>query len=797
MQKLNQGGAWLLPVLMTAFCSVAHAELKTLPGHVPPAVARLTPVGRLAGDRRLNLAIGLPLRDQAGLDKLLRGLYDPAGTNFHHYLTPPQFTERFGPSASDYQAVVDFARTNGLAITHTHGNRVLLDVSGRAADVERAFHITLRTYRHPVEAREFYAPDKEPTVAASLPVLDISGLSDYAKMRPMLHVSASAGAGASAGGSGPVGTYLGLDFRNAYVPGTTLDGSGQMVGLVEFDGYDPADIAAYEARAGLPNVPVLNIQLDGFDGSAGAGEAEVCLDIEMAISMATNAAQVVVFEAANDPNYWNDILNAMASSNQIRQFSSSWGYEYGTNYDLFNICSDEIFKEMAAQGQSFFQASGDGDAWTNPIWRPADSPYVTSVGGTTLAMTNSGGAYVSENVWNLGYNGTNGWSQNGNGYVGSGGGVSAVYHIPSWQTNVNMAANQGSATMRNIPDVALIADNIYVAHGSGVQDIFGGTSCAAPLWAGFMALVNEQAAILGRPSAGFINPAIYALAGTTNYNACFHDITVGSNAWSGSPNVFYAVPGYDLCTGLGTPAGTNLIAALAATSTFDSQQLVRDGGFETSYFTDWVLYGNGYFGGVIYNGVVSPYEGYDPAHSGYFWAILGDTSLAILQQALPTSPGRKYLLSFWFDNPSTGAGQVFEVNWNTNGLNTNTIYSVISPPAFSWSNLNYVVAATSTNTTLQFGAANPPNYFGLDDVGVTLIPTPNFSSVAAATNGIALTWTALANVGYLVQYSASLSPPAWQALGGSVTATNRTFTLVDTNFLAAPAQRFYRVSVWP
>jgi hypothetical protein len=140
---------------------------------------------------------------------------------------------------------------------------------------------------------------------------------------------------------------------------------------------------------------------------------------------------------------------------------------------------------------------------------------------------------------------------------------------------------------------------------------------------------------------------------------------------------------------------------------------------------------------------------------------------------------------------------VFEVNWNTNGLNTNTIYSVISPPAFSWSNLNYVVAATSTNTTLQFGAANPPNYFGLDDVGVTLIPTPNFSSVAAATNGIALTWTALANVGYLVQYSASLSPPAWQALGGSVTATNRTFTLVDTNFLAAPAQRFYRVSVWP
>jgi hypothetical protein len=320
-----------------------------------------------------------------------------------------------------------------------------------------------------------------------------------------------------------------------------------------------------------------------------------------------------------------------------------------------------------------------------------------------------------------------------------------------------------------------------------------------------MALVNEQAAILSRPPVGFINPAIYALASTTNYNACFHDITTGNNTSSNSPNQYYAVPGYDLCTGLGTPAGTNLIAALVATTTVDNQQLVRDGGFETGDFTDWILYGNTfttYPGGIyIYNGVESPYDPdpnrrYAVAHSGTYGAFLGDSTLAILAQTLTTIPGQEYLLSFWLNNPSGGSGQQFLVNWNTNGPTaTNTIYSWSSGVAFTWTNFNYVLAATSTNTTLQFGAANPPNYFGLDDVSVTVIPPPSFASLARAGNSLAITWNTLANVSYLVQSQTNLSQTNWSNLGSSLLAGTNTLTFTDTNDLLNSPQRFYRILV--
>ncbi len=181
---------------------------------------------------------------------------------------------------------------------------------------------------------------------------------------------------------------------------------------------------------------------------------------------------------------------------------------------------------------------------------PGDTPYITQVGGTTLTTTRPGGSWVSEAVWNWG------------GGIGSGGGISTQYPIPSWQTNINMTANQGSTTMRNTPDVALTANNVYV-RADGLNYNVGGTSCAAPLWAGFAALVNQQAAASGKPTVGFINPAVSALGATPAYPTAFHDITTGNNTSGSSPTRFYAVSGYDLCTGWGTSAGQNLINALA------------------------------------------------------------------------------------------------------------------------------------------------------------------------------------------------------------------------------------------
>ena len=135
----------------------------------------------------------------------------------------------------------------------------------------------------------------------------------------------------------------------------------------------------------------------------------------------------------------------------------------------------------------------------------------------------------------------------------------------AWQSGVSMTANQGSTTFRNIPDVALTADNVFVVADDGESGSVGGTSCATPLWAAFVALANEQAVANGRPTLGFINPAIYALGLSANYTNCFHDITTGNNTWSESPTNFYAVPGYDLCTGWGTPMGSNLVNVAGAT----------------------------------------------------------------------------------------------------------------------------------------------------------------------------------------------------------------------------------------
>ena len=298
------------------------------------------------------------------------------------------------------------------------------------------------------------------------------------------------------------------------------------------------------------------------------GEVEVSLDIEVAIAMAPALAKVVVYEG--DPNNFhpNDVLNRIATDNSARQISSSWTWTGGPE-----ATTDQIFQQMAVQGQTYLQCSTDFDAYPpgsvdSPFQfgTPADNPFVTSVGGTTLTMNGAGASYASETVWNWGVR--FGPSFDG---VGSSGGISSFYVIPSWQTNVNMPARGGSAANRNFPDVAMTGDDTLVIADGGVEFTgVGGTSIAAPLWGGFIALVNQQATNNNHSSVGFINPALYTIASGLNYAACFHDTRTGNNEWSGSPNLFVATNNYDLCTGLGTPTGTNLINALTAVGVTNS-----------------------------------------------------------------------------------------------------------------------------------------------------------------------------------------------------------------------------------
>ena len=535
----------MVGLLLLLAWPVRGEQRKTLPGHLPSPVLRMKAVRRLAPEASLSLALGLPLRNREALTNLLEQLYDPASPRYRHYLSSGQFTEQFGPTEAEYQAAMAFARANGLEVTATHSNRILLDVRGSVRNIERAFQTTLGVYQHPTEPRTFYAPQNEPSVPAGVPIQDLSGLDDFSPPRPLDLRRSTQLVTTNATGSGPGGNFMGKDFRAAYAPGVTNDGAGQVIGLFEFGAYYTNDIYMYETNAGLPtSIVVSNVLIDGVSGippGANADDGEQALDIDMAISMAP-AATVLVYEGNNG----NNIFNRMASDNLAKQMSCSFGYS------PMPASTEQIFQQFAAQGQSMFVASGDGGAYPSgpgAIMPQAEDPYLTIVGGTSLTTSGPAGRWLSESVWG-----------------GSGGGTSARWGIPSWQAGISMQTSQGSTTFRNIPDVAMLADTvIFWVYKNGTTGTVGGTSAAAPLWAGFTALINQEAVRQGKPPAGFLNPAIYSLGKASGipYRNAFHDVTTGNN------HKYNAVPGYDLCTGWGSPTGSNTISALAGTGTND------------------------------------------------------------------------------------------------------------------------------------------------------------------------------------------------------------------------------------
>ena len=519
-------------LLMSSAAVEANAQ-QVLLGHVPHAVASSHALSKLQDTTRLNIAIGLPLRNQNELDALLLQLSDPASPEFGHYLSAEQFAAQFGPTEQEYQALIHFAHENGLVVTATHSNRVLLDVSGEVSEIEKALHVKMMVYDHPVRGR-FYAPDREPSIDLDVKVLDISGLDNFALPQPMgLNRMPLEANHPYVTGSGPGGYFIGKDFRAAYAPGVSLTGSGQVVGLLEFDGFFAGDVQKNAAQAGVLAVPTQTVLLDGFNGAPGGDNIEVILDIMMASYMAPGLSKVMVYEGSTP----NDILNRMATDNLAQQLSSSWGFG-------INATTEQIFKQYIAQGQSILQASGDSGAYRNGVMTPSDDPNLTVAGGTSLTTAGSGGPWQSETAWS-----------------GSGGGVSTVYAIPSYQQGLSMASNGGSTKMRNIPDVALTADiQMYLIQSNGQAVVVGGTSAAAPLWSGFVALANQQASANAKPRIGFLNPLLYGIGKGSNYAVDLNDVRNGSN------NGFSAVSGYDLATGWGSPAGQHLINDLTGTS---------------------------------------------------------------------------------------------------------------------------------------------------------------------------------------------------------------------------------------
>lgn len=298
-----------LLLLQMAAIQLCAADKQLAPGQVPAAVARgqLAPLGRVPGTNQLRLALCLPLRNADALTNLLAAIYNPGSPEFHHYLTPREFAARFGPTPADYAAVLRFAATNGLTVTATHSNRLVVDVAGPVSDVERALHVRLNLFRHPREPRIFFAPDTEPMVDASLPLFHVSGLNNFSRPQPHFRPRPPAATPNAVphGGSGPSGTFLGNDFRQAYAPGTTLTGAGQNVGLLEFDAFFDSDITNYASLIGLTNhVPArVVVPVDGGFPWPGGNAVEVALDIEMILAMSPGVSNIFVYEAPNDDSF--------------------------------------------------------------------------------------------------------------------------------------------------------------------------------------------------------------------------------------------------------------------------------------------------------------------------------------------------------------------------------------------------------------------------------------------------------------------------------------------------------------
>ena len=512
-----------------------HVREATLNGQAPL-------VGRLPVTQSMQIDVVLALRHQPELEDFLKELYDPLSSSYRHFVTPSEFTARFGPSQEDYDAVVGFAKANGFTVLGGSRDSMELQLKGSVAVIEKAFHVTMGVYQHPTENRTFYAPDREPTADLPFQLWHISGLDNYSIPRPALVHSDFQVKSETVKGSCPGSTYCGSDMRAAYYGSGPLNGDGQTLGLLEYSGYDIADLNNYFKNTGqTDNVPVIGISTDGTDLFCENGsncDAEQILDMTQSISMAPAMAGLYVYVGSTD----TAILGAMSTNSPLNaQLSASWTWSPPDP-----STDDPYFMKFSAQGQNYFNAAGDSGSYSplgEPTW-PSLSQYVTCVGGTDLQTTGPGGAWASETAW---VDGGGGWTSGGD------------LTIPAWQQlpGVIDAANKGSTKYRNAPDVSAESNfDFYVCENGKCGGGWGGTSFATPMWAGFLALVNQQLVEGGSPTLGFINPAVYNIGVSSNYDSDFHDITSGSNGYP-------AVTGYDLATGWGSPTGPNLINALA------------------------------------------------------------------------------------------------------------------------------------------------------------------------------------------------------------------------------------------
>jgi kumamolisin len=490
-------------------------------------------------------------------------------------ISASELGERYGADPADAQLVSEVLGSYGLTVTETHLESRRMMVSGTIAAMQAAFGTTLAavTSAHPdgsgnVRHRYRTGSLSVPARLSGL-ITAVLGLDDRPQARPQFRRGPAFGARSTADqedgtGAAPAapaaagGPLTAPQVASFYQFPAGTDGTGQTVAIIELGGgYTASDLSTYFSGLGLPVPSVTAVGVDGGSNSPGqAADGEVELDIEVVGGVAPGAVQVVYFGTNTDQGFIDAISQAVHATPSPIAVSISWGQSEDQWSAQSRTAMDQAFADAAALGATVTVASGDNGSSDDPSEQtqvhcdfPASSPNALACGGTKLMGNTSSFAITSEVVWN----------ELASNEGAGGGGISDVFPLPSYQANAGVPASAvGGGTGRGVPDVAGNADPVtgYLVVVDGQQEPIGGTSAVAPLWAG---LIARLAQATGK-RLGLLQPMLYAGAAAGAAAPGFNDIVTGNNG------AYKAGPGWDACTGLGSPNGASLLDLLSGTT---------------------------------------------------------------------------------------------------------------------------------------------------------------------------------------------------------------------------------------
>lgn len=540
-----------------------------LTGDTPSVVQKSKLNNHADPSQTMRVVVGLKLRDEVGLNKVLADIYNPTSPNYRKYLTPDDFAARFSPTVQDVDFVVAHLQSRGLKIISVSPNRTLIETEGTVTQLERVFSVTINQYTITLPngtTKQYLSNDRDPALPARLSqiVESIMGLDTFAEFESRMRrkdpdpAPAPAPAVSTPSGFSPQDIATVYEYptaNNKNIKGTKLSGAGKTIAIATAEGYDQKDVDAYWKHYKIVRTgKVIDVPINGTTTKTND---ETTLDLQTASSQAPGADIMMYMGADAKFTTFTKVFNQVVTDNKADVMTISWGLCEEHTGTRQMKSEHNIFKQAAAQGIAVFAAAGDDGAYDckhdeeedggkdkdgkptkKPVLKlsvdyPSSDPYVTAVGGTTL-YTSSGGKRSGEWAW-----------------TGGGGGVSGQWSREAWQKGPGVPAGD----MRVTSDVSLNASPMtaYSFYFKGKWEAWGGTSVSAPAWAALWAVIDEAAGTrIGMPVE-----TLYRVGDSTDYKSTFHDITSGDNGDYRGPG-YKAGDNWDHPTGWGVPKGEAL-----------------------------------------------------------------------------------------------------------------------------------------------------------------------------------------------------------------------------------------------